>query len=345
GPVAEVRGDMNFTMDSNCYYDTRGEDALLFPDGMTLSQWQEKGFDRNSVIANPGFRDIAHGDLSFDQRAPPLAAIGFMPLDIPLPIIGAPRPDRAADERTAALFDLPRRGGTAVVSQVRFAADGSALPPADGGNASEHLLAWWQFNGTEKASSPMSGALSIGARIADGMIGNALLLDGAGGRMDVKAHRSLALLESMTVCAWVRPLAEQRYKRGAGVDVHAGIIESAGQSWRLTIVENAAPYSVKFGVNFKGLKEIASQRTIPADAWTFVAGIYDAEAGELRVAVNGTTAARIPLPPAAKIRTENTITIGARDQRSYFGGAIDELRIYGAALSDGSLAELAARKK
>lgn len=68
-----------FRMDYNDYWHTAGLNEL---DGMELDEWQQKsGQDKNSIVADPGFRDPAHGDYSLKPDSPALK-LGFKPIDV-----------------------------------------------------------------------------------------------------------------------------------------------------------------------------------------------------------------------------------------------------------------------
>ena len=71
--------DGNFTLESNCYWDASGK-APKFPGGLTLSQWQEKGHDAQSVVADPKFTDPASFDFSLAPDSPAFA-LGFKLID------------------------------------------------------------------------------------------------------------------------------------------------------------------------------------------------------------------------------------------------------------------------
>jgi hypothetical protein len=65
--------------DNNLYFQTQGE-ALSFPVGLTFAQWQAKGLDVHSLIADPMFRDPARGDFRLKPGSPALT-LGFQPID------------------------------------------------------------------------------------------------------------------------------------------------------------------------------------------------------------------------------------------------------------------------
>lgn len=72
-----------YAMDSNLYWDARAvtnATAMKFGDG-TFADWQARGHDAHSLLADPGCRAPARGD--FRMRADsPAIRIGFRPLDL-----------------------------------------------------------------------------------------------------------------------------------------------------------------------------------------------------------------------------------------------------------------------
>jgi len=79
---------------------------LEFPGGRTLEQWRKLGQDEGSMIADPGFVDVAKGDFNLKPGSPALK-VGFKPFKVP--IIGPARPDRRDDPRLVKLFALKAR--------------------------------------------------------------------------------------------------------------------------------------------------------------------------------------------------------------------------------------------
>ncbi len=65
--------------DNNVYYQVQGEE-LSFPVNLTFAQWQAKGLDVHSLIADPLFRDPANGDFRLQPDSPALK-LGFQPID------------------------------------------------------------------------------------------------------------------------------------------------------------------------------------------------------------------------------------------------------------------------
>ena len=69
----------NYALDHNVYWAT-GEQPK-FPGELTFKQWQEKGQDTHSVIADPKCVDPANYDFRLQDDSPALK-LGFQPIDL-----------------------------------------------------------------------------------------------------------------------------------------------------------------------------------------------------------------------------------------------------------------------
>lgn len=69
-----------YEMDYNIYWRTDGTPPE-FPGGLSLEQWQEKGHDVHSIVADPKFVDPDHYDFRLQEGSPALKA-GFQPIDV-----------------------------------------------------------------------------------------------------------------------------------------------------------------------------------------------------------------------------------------------------------------------
>jgi hypothetical protein len=79
GPLfGSVWKDDKFVIDHNLYW--KGGKPIDFPAG-SLAAWQKRGHDKNSIIADPKFRDPEHGDFSFVDEAN-ARKIGFVPFGV-----------------------------------------------------------------------------------------------------------------------------------------------------------------------------------------------------------------------------------------------------------------------
>jgi parallel beta-helix repeat protein len=80
--------DFHFVFDHNLYWRVDG-DAIRFGN-LNWEQWQAKGMDRNSIRADPQFRDPARNDFRLAETSP-ARQLGFQPFS--LDQVG-PRPDK-----------------------------------------------------------------------------------------------------------------------------------------------------------------------------------------------------------------------------------------------------------
>ncbi|MHC4122596.1 MAG: right-handed parallel beta-helix repeat-containing protein [Planctomycetota bacterium] len=63
-------------MDNNVYWNIESKEAVE----KYLEKWQQKGWDKNSIVANPGFKDIEKRDFSFETSS--IAwQMGILPID------------------------------------------------------------------------------------------------------------------------------------------------------------------------------------------------------------------------------------------------------------------------
>ena len=69
-----------FVMDENLYWDTSHPAGDMRFGEATLAQWQARGHDRHSLVADPKFVDAAHGDFRLKADSPALK-LGFVPID------------------------------------------------------------------------------------------------------------------------------------------------------------------------------------------------------------------------------------------------------------------------
>ena len=69
----------NYKLQKNCYWDASGK-VPVFPGNLTLKQWQEKGHDAGSIVADPKFVDAEHGNFALKPDSPALK-LGFKPID------------------------------------------------------------------------------------------------------------------------------------------------------------------------------------------------------------------------------------------------------------------------
>jgi hypothetical protein len=70
--------EVRVKMRDNCYWNTSGKE--IKPAGLTMKQWQDRGHDTDTIIADPLFVDAENYDFHLKPNSPALK-IGFKPFD------------------------------------------------------------------------------------------------------------------------------------------------------------------------------------------------------------------------------------------------------------------------
>lgn len=71
--------DDKFRLNHNVYWNAAGE-PVTFPGGLTLEGWQKRGFDKDSIVADPRFVSPEEGDFRLKDDSP-ARKLGFQPFD------------------------------------------------------------------------------------------------------------------------------------------------------------------------------------------------------------------------------------------------------------------------
>lgn len=80
GRLFQVNNDgMKERYDNNIYWNAAGQ-PVTFPNGLSFSEWQAKGKDKNSIIADPGFVNPAKDDFRLTSKSPAFK-MGFRATD------------------------------------------------------------------------------------------------------------------------------------------------------------------------------------------------------------------------------------------------------------------------
>ncbi len=225
---------------------------------------------------------------------------------------------------------------------------GASEPPALEPQA---LRAEWTFaegSGTAAADSSgngVAGTLANGAVWTMGKIGTAVRLDGANDYVALPANSGVAQnVSAATVTAWVN-LASLPAS-GAFREVVSLSVNAAGptNSSRLALAVQGDGTAADIFAGGRSTDTEAQQTAnatganIPVGTWTHLAAVYNFAADEIKVYRNGllllTQAVSFSAPSTPDTPSTNS-ALGAQDQgnSNYFHGAVDEVRIYGRALS------------
>jgi hypothetical protein len=173
-----------------------------------------------------------------------------------------------------------------------------------------------------------TGAVSGATWTAQGRFGTALFFDGTGAQVTIADSASLRLTSGMTLEAWVYPTATASAWRA--------IVDKNVDGYYLMASSSNAPnnWPAVGGTWNAGNQNTLGPTALPVNAWTHLAGTWDG--ATVRLYVNGVQVASrpqtTPLTP-----TPGTLQIGGDSYGEFFTGIIDEVRIYGRALSEAEL--------
>jgi Concanavalin A-like lectin/glucanases superfamily len=202
-------------------------------------------------------------------------------------------------------------------------------------SAAVGLVAAYSFNSVSGATvadvsgNNNSGTLSGAVATVAGKYGGAVTFDGVNDWVTVADSNSLDLTTGMTLMGWVSPT-------------------SVSGSWRTVIFKEGGAGSMDYSlyagedaakpigqVYIGGEQNAIGPATLPLAAWTHLAVTYDGAV--LRLFVNGTQVATRSI--SGQITpTTGALRIGGNSIWSeWFQGAVDEVRIYNRALSQGEI--------
>jgi hypothetical protein len=177
----------------------------------------------------------------------------------------------------------------------------------------------------------INGTITGATWVNPGKYGRALSFNGSTNYVNLGNPALMATSGSMTWSAWVRP---------STTPADDGIIlgrSDSGTGWQLKTSPDTGPR--RFAVAVSGALNEHTQRygtiTPVLNTWYHVAGVYDAAALTLDLYVNGaldngTLAGTVP---SSQYDPALAASIGRRSGGFYFGGQIDEVRIYNRALT------------
>lgn len=201
------------------------------------------------------------------------------------------------------------------------------------------IIAWWDgdsINGktARNLRGRHDGAMS-NVQLEEGTVGRAFRFDGAG-VIQVPFSRDLVPGEQLTIEGWVRPLgAQPGHARIIGVQTDY----STDSSWVFGVGSSGGIYFGAFHANAQSY--IDGSTAIHASTWTHIAGTWDGTM--MRAYVNGvpersvaTFAGRLDGPSVPlRIGRGDTTKLG-------FRGLVDELTLYGRALTRAELEAIVA---
>ncbi len=223
--------------------------------------------------------------------------------------------------------------GNSTTSAARTVTVTNTAPPPPAG-----LLAAYAFDAsagttaTDASGHGLNGTLANGAGWGGGRYGNAVALDGANDVVGLGNPAALRLTGSMTVSAWINSSAFP------GDD--AAVVSKRGTSgFQLDTTIDTGPRVIGFKLNSgTGTNMFRYGATaMQPNTWYHITGVYDATARTMHVYLNGQLDDGVlqGTVAATQVDSPQDVLIGQRPNWAGFGfnGRIDDVRIYGRALS------------
>jgi hypothetical protein len=204
------------------------------------------------------------------------------------------------------------------------------------------LGAWWRGEGDAyELVSLVAGVMHEGAGFGEGMVGQGFDLSVPGSHVRVADMEALRFEGELSVEAWVKPGEHMglrdlvsKWDGVVGVDQRSFALSLDGEGVPYFIVSATGGHSV-VGVVF------ATNTVVAVGEWSHVAGTYDGS--YLSLYVNGELRGRVAysggiFPGAGDLGIGGTVGGMVGGQAiSTFGGWIDEVSVYGRALSGGEV--------
>jgi RHS repeat-associated protein/uncharacterized delta-60 repeat protein len=247
------------------------------------------------------------------------------------------------------------RGGYLTTHQYDDATGAMTRSVVDAGSAySAYVMAdgpadYWRLGESSGAGVNQAGAnyLVYSGTSTRGVAGalagdadKAIDFDGSSGYGSVSG---LELTEDLTVEAWVNvdsapPSGEYQVIAGRGA---AGGSESQNVQWSLCIANTGGSLKpMAFHESGSGVDQIVTGTTIIGGGWHHVAVVRDSDAGTYQFVVDGVAESPVTYAAAPTGGSAGLVYVGRSPKGSqYFNGKVDELAVYGAALSAAQLAE------
>jgi large repetitive protein len=201
------------------------------------------------------------------------------------------------------------------------------------------LAAWWKLDESEGASAADASGHGLAARAqgrfhwgpGQGRSGGALQLDGPAGWVDCGGIDEFNFRDAMTFSVWV--------KAPKGEKLSSSLLTKGNNTWRIQAAADRRAVSFSLtgplttGTNRGRAPIVKTKRPLDDGQWHHLAGVYDGKRvalfldGELEEAVSATGPIAVNTEPVL-------VGQNSMGQTQSFKGWIDELRLYGRALSD-----------
>jgi len=222
-------------------------------------------------------------------------------------------------------------------SQIKARSDAFFAPaPVDPG--AESLVAHYAFENDASDSSvnALHGTLMGDPAFAAGTSGMALDLDGAGDFVDCGGNAQFSFTNAMTVSTWVNIRSV--------TTAWMAMVAKGENAWRLGVNNQTTGIHYAFTGSARSYQAANTSIQLPFNEWHHVAATYDVSVGAL-VYIDGVLDASNP--DTGGIETNGMpLLLGDNPEATgrFFDGLLDEVTIYGRALSAGEILHLAGHR-
>jgi hypothetical protein len=203
------------------------------------------------------------------------------------------------------------------------------------------LLGWWKLDEKEGATAAdSSGNGNDGTLVGNpqwrpqgGKIGGAIELSGKGDYVKIDNESAFDITNQITIAAWVNITSiPQEW---------TGIVTKGDTAWRMST--DFANSIFHFGLGTNNNDYMSGKTTVSSGQWHHVASVYDGQ--KMSIYVDGKLDAS--QPRSGPIATNNfPVCIGENieNNKRFFNGLIDDVRVYNYAISENEIAALATGK-
>ncbi len=225
-------------------------------------------------------------------------------------------------------------------SRVAFDAnDPFSQSAGNSSNLSDSLVAYWPFDEGEGVTAldfsakGNTGILKGHPKWVPGISRSALFLNGIDDYVEVSASAYLSLSKGFSFSAWVLP---SKLSKQSVVLSKSGMSDSGEGEYTVSLGKDG---SVRFSAS--GIANIwISSAYVKPEQWVHVAVTYDSKvAPNSRLYINGVHVLSGDIPTFLG-EDSSSFLIGKGGEGEYFNGLIDEVRVYGHALSPEEVQQL-----
>ncbi|MCX6634409.1 MAG: BACON domain-containing carbohydrate-binding protein, partial [Acidobacteria bacterium] len=285
--------------------------------------------DGAGATADPAVKPVLPVAASIGDRTAEVASAELAPGQVGVLRVGLRVPEVADGERPI----IVTIGGATSNTGAIYVGQQNCVPKPEG------LKSFWPADGTtEDVAGGLSATLQNGASYAPGFVGEAFSLDGIDDYVWVPDAPGLNPVAAVSVEAWIY--------RSAAVGLNDPVVKKA-----YTASTVRGGYTLEFTGNSIGFWAFTESKgwsrsalgPVPFGAWTHVVGVHDGSA--LRVYIDGRAAGAPVAAPGPLVPSSNPLTIGwdPVNPGRFFRGLIDEVGIYGRALSEAEIQVLYVR--